>query len=73
MKDGTTQTCPPIEDPNIDHPIGTLDQRVNVIRFDREGAESVVILNYGLHADTVNGDMVSSDWCGWTRRTIEKF
>ena len=72
MKDGSTQTCPPINDPNIDHPIGTLDQRVNVIRFDREGAESVVILNYGLHADTVNGDMVSSDWCGWVRRTLEK-
>ena len=72
MKDGSTQTCPPVDDPNIDHPIGTLDQRVNVIRFDREGAESVVILNYGIHADTVNGDMVSSDWCGWTRRTLEK-
>ena len=72
MKDGSTQTCPPVNDPNIDHPIGTLDQRVNVIRFDREGAESVVILNYGIHADTVNGDMVSSDWCGWTRRTLEK-
>ena len=72
MKDGKTQTCPPIDDPNIDHPIGELDQRVNVIRFDREGAESVVILNYGIHADTVNGDLVSSDWCGWTRRTIEK-
>ena len=72
MKDGSTQTCPPVEDPNIDGPIGTLDQRVNVLRFDREGAESVVILNYGIHADTVNGDMVSSDWCGWTRRTLEK-
>ena len=72
MKDGTTQTCPPINDPNIDHAIGELDQRVNVIRFDREGAESVVILNYGIHADTVNGDKVSSDFCGWTRRTLEK-
>ena len=72
MKDGTTQTCPPINDPNIDHAIGELDQRVNVLRFDREGAESVVILNYGIHADTVNGDLVSSDWCGWARRTIEK-
>ena len=72
MKDGSVQTCPPVEDPNIDGPIGTLDQRVNVLRFDREGAESVVILNYGIHADTVNGDMVSSDWCGWTRRTLEK-
>ena len=72
MKDGSTWTCPPINDPNIDHPIGTLDQRVNVLRFDREGAETVVLVNYGLHADTVNGDMFCSDWVGWTRRTVEK-
>ena len=72
MKDGTTQTCPPINDPNIDHPIGELDQRVNVLRFDREGADSVVLLNYGLHADTVNGDIICSDWPGWTKRTLEK-
>ena len=72
MKDGNTQTCPPINDPNIDYPIGELDQRVNVLRFDREGADSVVLLNYGLHADTVNGDVLSSDWPGWVKRTIEK-
>ena len=72
MKDGSTQTCPPINDPNIDHAIGELDRRVNILRFDREGAESVVILNHGLHADCVNGDLVSSDWCGWVRRTVEK-
>ena len=72
MKDGNTQTCPPINDPNIDHPIGELDQRVNVLRFDREGADSVVLLNYGVHADTVNGDNICSDWPGWTKRTLEK-
>lgn len=72
MKDGTTMTCPPINDPDIDHPIGELDQRVNVIRFDREGADSVVIVNYGLHADTTNGELISADWPGAMRRTIEK-
>ncbi len=71
MKDGTTMTCPPVDDPNIDHPIGELDQRVNVLRFDREGGDSIVILNYGLHADTVNGDVISSDWVGWVRRTLD--
>jgi len=71
MKNGKTCTCPPINDPNIDHPIGKLDQRVNVLRFDREGAESVVVLNYGLHADTVNGEKISSDWVGWLRNTVE--
>jgi len=72
MKDGSTMTCPPINDPNIDHPIGTLDQRVNVLRFDREDGDNIVLMNYGLHADTINGDKISPDWPGWTRRTIEK-
>ena len=72
MKDGSVMTCPPVEDPNIDHPLGELDQRVNVLRFDREGAESVVILNYGLHADTVNGELSSADWPSWVRKTLEK-
>ena len=72
MKDGSTMTCPPINDPDIDHPIGTLDQRVNVLRFDREGGKSVIVVNYGLHADTVNGEMLSSDWPGWMYRTLDK-
>ena len=72
MKDGSTMTCPPINDPNIDYPLGELDQRVNVLRFDRDGGDSIVILNYGLHADTVNGELISADWPGWTRKTVEK-
>lgn len=72
MKDGTTMTCPPINDPNIDRPIGTLDQRVHVLRFDREEGHSIVLVNYGLHADTVNGELISSDWPGWMRRTLDK-
>ncbi len=72
MKDGTTYTCPPIDDPNIDHPIGELDQRVNVLRFDREGGETIVLVNYGLHADTINGELLSSDWPGWMAKTLDK-
>ncbi len=72
MKDGSTMTCPPINDPDIAHPIGELDRRVNVLRFDREGAESIVLVNYGLHADTVNGELISADWPGWMRDTVEK-
>ena len=72
MKDGSTMTCPPINDSNIDHPIGKLDQRVHVIRIDRKNAESIVILNYGLHADCVNGELISSDWIGWVKRTLDK-
>ena len=72
MKDGSTMTCPPINDPNIDHAIGEPDQRVNVLRFDREGKDSVVLVNYGVHADTIGGELLSADWPGWMRRTISK-
>ncbi len=72
MKDGSTMTCPPINDPNIDYPIGTLDQRVNVLRFDREGDSSIVLVNYGLHADTINGELFSPDWPGWMKKTLYK-
>lgn len=72
MKDGTVMTCPPVGDPNIDHPLGTLDQRVNVLRFDREGGQTVVLVNYGLHADTTNGEMISADFPHWLRLTVEK-
>ena len=72
MKDGTTCTCPPIDDPNIDHPIGELDRRVNVVRFKREGREDVVILSYGVHSDTVNGDVYCSDWIGPCRDTVSR-
>jgi len=72
MKDGSVMTCPPVDDPNIDHPLGELDQRVHVLRLDREGAEGIVLMNYGLHADTINSDMISPDWPGWTRRTLEQ-
>ena len=70
MKDGSIMTCPPIDDPNIKEPIGELDRRVNVIRFMREGKPDVVILNFGLHADTIGGELVSADWPGWTRKTV---
>lgn len=72
MKDGSVMTCPPVGDPNIDHPLGHLDQRVNVLRFDRRGGETIVLMNYGLHADTTNGELISSDWVGWVQKTLDK-
>ncbi len=72
MKDGSTFTCPPINDPDIVGPIGELDQRVHVLRFTREDAEDVVVVNYGVHADTVNGEMISADWPYWMYKTLDK-
>ena len=70
MKDGSIMTCPPVNDTGIVSPIGTLDPRVNVVRFDREAANSIVIMNYGLHADTIGGELISADWVHWVKKTI---
>lgn len=72
MKDGTTFTCPPIDDPNIDHALGELDQRVNVLRFDQENGQTIVLVNYGLHPDTINGELISGDWPVWMAKTLDK-
>ena len=72
MKDGSTFTCPPINDPNIVGPIGELDQRVNVLRFEREGAKGIALVNYGVHADTVNGELLSADFPCYMYETLER-
>ena len=72
MKDGTTMTCPPVDDPNIDYPIGTLDQRVHVLRFDQAGGQSIVLVNYGVHCDTIGGELISADFPAWMRSTLDK-
>ncbi|MBQ8567333.1 MAG: helix-turn-helix transcriptional regulator [Clostridia bacterium] len=72
MKDGTTKTNPEINDPNVERPIGKADHRVNVLRFDRENADSLVLVNYGNHPDVIGGCKISADWPGALRREVER-
>ena len=72
MKDGSIRTNPGVNHPQIDSPIGEVDERVNVLRFDREGAESLVLVNFGDHPDTVGGSKISADWPGFLRRSVEQ-
>ena len=72
MKDGSIKTNPGVGNPDIVAPIGDVDERVNVLRFDREGGETVVIANFGDHPDTVGGCKISGDWPTLTRHTFEK-
>ncbi len=71
MKDGSIRTNPGVDNPDIVEPIGQVDERVNVVRFDREG-DSLVLVNVGNHPDVVGGNLVSGDWPGLLRRTVEK-
>ena len=72
MKDGTTKTNPGVNNPDIVRSIGLLDERVNVIRFERECGDNVVIGNYGNHPDVIGNNKASADWPGFTRRIFEK-
>ena len=72
MKDGRAMTNPGVNNPDIVAPIGTTDERVHVIRFERECDVDVVIANFANHPDVVGGEYVSSDWPGMTRRFTEQ-
>ena len=72
MKDGTTKTNPGVNNPDIVGPIGELDDSVRVVRFDREGGETVVVANFANHPDCVGGNKISADWPGFVRRFVEK-
>lgn len=72
MKDGSVRTNPGVDNPDILAPIGDVDERVNVLRFDRDGGESIALVNFGNHPDVVGGTKISADWPGFTRRTVEK-
>ena len=72
MKDGSVRTNPGVDNPDILHPIGDVDERVNVLRFDQEGGQSLVLVNFGDHPDVVGGSKISADWPGFLRQTVEK-
>lgn len=72
MKDGSVRTNPGINNPDIVAPIGDIDDRVNILRFDRENAETLVLVNFGNHPDVIGGCRFSADWPGFLRRTTEQ-
>ena len=72
MKDGSAKTNPGVNNPDIVSSIGDTDERVGVVRFDREGKDTIVVGNFANHPDVVGGTKISADWPGMTRRIVEK-
>ena len=72
MTDGSIKTNPGVNNPEIVAPIGDVDESVSVVRFDREGGDSVVLVSFGCHPDVVGGCKYSADWPGFVRNTVEK-
>ncbi len=72
MKDGSYRTNPGVNNPDIESSVSEVDTRVSVLRFDRKGADTVAIVNFANHPDTVGGNHASADWPGAMRRTVER-
>lgn len=71
MKDGSLQTNPGVNNPDIVAPVGDIDDSVNVIRFDRECGDTVVVVNFANHPDVVGGNKISADWPGMLTHEVE--
>ena len=72
MRDGSIRTNPGVNHPDIVEPIGQVDDRVNVLRFQRDGADDIALVNFGNHPDVVGKCKFSADWPGFLRRRVEK-
>lgn len=71
MKDGSIQTNPGIHNPDIVGPVGEADERVCVLRFEREN-DNILVASFGMHPDTVGGTKYSADWPGFVRKYTEQ-
>ncbi len=48
------------------------DNAVRLLRFVREGARDVVLVNFSTHPDVVGGEHFCADWPGFVRRFVEE-
>ncbi len=72
MKDGSIATNPGMGNPDVLEPLDEVDEKVNVLRFDREDGKTLVLCNFGCHPDTTNRLNITADWPGIFRHTTEK-
>ena len=72
MKNGSVRTNPDGYEKDIVRPVNVADDRVNVLRFIREGGKEIALANFGTHACTLLDDnKVSADFPRFVRETVE--
>lgn len=70
MKDGSVRTNPGVNNPDILHPIGEVDETVSLVRFARKSGD-ILLVNFGVHPDTVGGCKISADYPRFVRESLE--
>jgi len=71
-KEGIIKTNPDTDKFTILRRCAESDNSVRVVRFDREGANDIALVNFSTHPDTIGGTKWSADWPGFARRFVEK-
>ncbi|MFQ6043932.1 MAG: hypothetical protein ACE5PV_24025 [Candidatus Poribacteria bacterium] len=73
MKDGTVQTNPGHQNPNIIEPAGPIDPEVGVISFTKQdGSIKALYVNYACHLDNVGGTEISADYPGYLTGRLQE-
>jgi len=72
MKDGSVKTNPGLGNPEVAEPLDLSDNTVRLLRFKREGADDIALVNFSCHPDVIGGTGFSADWPGFVRRYTEK-
>ena len=72
MKDGSIATNPDGRAEEILRPCDEADNTVRLLRFEREGANDIALVNFCTHPDVIGGEYLSADWPGFVRRYVEK-
>ncbi len=73
MKDGTIATNPGGRYLEVDRPYYDADNTVRLLRFTREGAKDIALVNFSTHACVINMLTLvnSAEWPGFARTYIE--
>lgn len=71
MKNGAVRTNPGAMNPDIDHPLGTPNESLKLLKLVREGGDDLFIFNFGTHSDTIGGEYISADYSGYACAAIE--
>lgn len=71
MKDGSLQSNPGWQRPDVVRPASDPDNTVRLLRFKRAGKD-IALVNFWTHPDVIGGDKFSADWPGFVRRYTEQ-
>ena len=71
-EDGIVKTNPNTDKYKIVAHCSEADNSVRLVRFHREGANDIALINFSTHPDVIAGNKWSADWPGFTRRFVEE-